>query len=124
MKMKAKPTIHEFDPQIYPRMLWVTVGVPYKELKEEFEDLDPMADNSEAEVIYTTRTGTEDGGVLIRFENAAAMSLRNICHEATHAAVGIFDYIGAPVDINHQEPFAYLTGWVASCLEKVRKEYE
>lgn len=29
-----KQKIYEFDPQIYPRKLWVTVGVPFLELKQ------------------------------------------------------------------------------------------
>ena len=37
-----KYKIYEFDPQIYPRKVWVTVGVPFEELKDEFEDLKPM----------------------------------------------------------------------------------
>lgn len=42
--------------------------------------------------------------------------------EAYRKAVGIFNYIGAPIDINHQEPFAYLCGWAANCMNEVKSK--
>lgn len=62
------------------------------------------------------------GGVLIRFENKAAMTVRNITHEAVHAALEIFDYVGARTTHDNQEPFAYLVGWIADCCNKVKTD--
>jgi len=114
--------IHEFDPQIYPRLLWVTVGAPYEVIKDMFEDVEPMPENANAQVDYTRQMKPDvKGGVLVRFANRKAMTTDTIAHEASHIAVGIFDYIEAPIDIRHQEPFSYLCGWIAGCIEKVKQ---
>ena len=120
--MMEKQKIYEFDPQIYPRKLWVTVGVPFNELKDEFEDIDKMPENVDASVDYTRKLKPEVmGGVLVRYLNIDAMTMKIIAHESSHIAIGIFDYIGAPIDIRHQEPFAYLCGWIAKCIETVKQ---
>lgn len=114
--------IHEFDPQIYPRLLWVTVGAPYEVVKDMFEDVEPMPESANAQVDYTRRKKPDvKGGVLVRFQNPKAMTIDTITHEAAHIAVGIFDYIEAPIDIQHQEPFAYLCGWIAKCIQEVKQ---
>lgn len=120
--MSEATQIHEFDPQIYPRLLWVAVGAPDEVIKDMFEDAPPMPESANAQVDYTRRLKPDvRGGVLVRFPNAKAMTTKVIAHEATHIAVGIFDYIEAPIDIRHQEPFAYLCGWIAECIEKVKR---
>lgn len=117
-----KQKIYEFDPQIYPRKLWVTVGVPFEELKDEFEDIDKTPECVDASVDYTRKLKPEVmGGVLVRYLNTDAMTTKIITHESAHIAVGIFDYIGAPIDVKHQEPFAYLCGWIAKCIEEVKQ---
>lgn len=117
-----KQKIYEFDPQIYPRKLWVAVGVPFEELKDEFEDIDKMPESVDASVDYTRKLKPEVmGGVLVRYLNTDAMTTKIITHESAHIAVGRFDYIGAPIDIKHQEPFAYLCGWIAKCIEEVKQ---
>lgn len=115
--------IHEFDPLVYPRLLWVAVGVPHEVIKEMFEDIEPMSEDANAQVNYTRRLKPNvKGGVLVRFANRKAMSTSTIAHESAHIAVGIFNYIGAPIDINHQEPFAYLCGWAANCMNEVKSK--
>lgn len=114
--------IHEFDPHIYPRLLWVTVGAPYEVIKGMFEEVPEMEENADAQVDHTRRTKPDvKGGVLIRFANRKAMTQSNITHEATHAAMEIFYYIGAYPDPKNQEPFAYLSGWIAKCIQEVKQ---
>lgn len=113
--------IHEFDPQIYPRLLWVAVGAPDSVINDMFEDVSPMDSTANAQVDYCRRVKPEiKGGVLVRFANRKAMTTSIIAHESAHIAVGIFNYIGAPIDINHQEPFSYLCGWAARCINNVK----
>lgn len=113
--------IHEFDPEIYPRKLWVAVGIPDSEINDSFEDVSPMGSNTNAQVDYCRRIKPEiKGGILVRFANRKAMTTSIIAHESAHIAVGIFNYIGAPIDIYHQEPFSYLCGWVAKCIDEVK----
>lgn len=86
-----------------------------------FEDVAPMDDATDAQVDYTRRTKPDvKEGILIRFENRKAMTFANITHEATHVAMGIFSYVGAYPDSENQEPFAYLCGWVAKCINEVK----
>lgn len=60
------------------------------------------------------------GGVLVRFENKNAMNVSNISYESSHIAMEIFNFIGAKVDLSNQEPFSYLVGWVADCINQVK----
>ena len=116
-------SIFDFDPQIYPRRLWVSVGASIEELQERFgkedvkEDLD---DSYYAETYAVQQKEPLLGGVLIRFQDLKSMSPGNIAHEATHAAIEIFDYCDCRIDVKNQEPFAYLVGWVVRCIEEVR----
>lgn len=115
-------TIHEFDPKIYPRLLWVTYGCPTAVLKDVFGDkARDMDESADAETVVCRRLKPDvRGGVLIRFENKAAMTAKNIAHEAVHAALDIFDYVNARISSDNQEPFAYLVGWIADCCQQVR----
>lgn len=114
--------IHEFDPQIYPRLLWIAVGASYEVIKDMFEDVAPMEENTDAQVDCTRRLKPDvKGGVLIRFENKQAMTASNITHESVHAATEIFFYVGAYHDPKNQEPFAYLCGWIAKCIDEVKR---
>ena len=115
-------TIHEFDPKIYPRLLWVTYGCPTAVLKDMFGDeAQDMDESADAETVICQRRKPDiKGGVLIRFENKAAMTAKNIAHEAVHAALDIFDYVDARISSDNQEPFAYLVGWIADCCQQVR----
>lgn len=114
--------IHEFDPQIYPRLLWVAVGVPYEVIKDMFEDVEPMDKDADAQVSNVRRLKPDvKGGLLIRFANKQAMTTANITHESIHVATEIYDYVGAYHDSKNQEPFAYLCGWIAKCIDKVKR---
>lgn len=121
--MAEKTTkIHEFDPLIYPRKLWIAVGAPNEVIKDMFEDVEPMDKNADAQVDSTRRFKPDvKGGVLIRFANKQAMTTANITHEAMHVAMDIFEYVGAYPDPKNQEPFAYLCGWIAKCIDEVKR---
>ena len=113
--------VYQFDPQIYPRKLWVAVGVPTEELNEKFVDeIKDMDDSYDAETLPIQQKEPLLGGVLVRFENLKSMRPDNIAHEATHAALEIFDYVDARIQYDNQEPFAYLVGWVVKCIDEVK----
>lgn len=113
--------VYQFDPQIYPRKLWVAVGVPTSELNEKFVDeIKDMDDSNDAETLPIQQKEPLLGGVLVRFENLKSMRPDNIAHEATHAALEIFDYVDARIQYDNQEPFAYLVGWVVKCIDEVK----
>lgn len=114
--------IYEFDPVIYPRLVWVAINPTQKELDDFFEGpIPPMATTSSAEVRHARRLKPDvKAGLLVRFCNRKAVDLDTIVHESNHVAFEIFEYIGADVDTEHQEPFCYLSGWVAKCITEVK----
>lgn len=120
-------TIFEFNPQIYPRRLWVSVSASTEELQEKFgkevikEDLD---DSYYAETYPIQQKEPLLGGVLIRFQDLKAMTPENMAHEATHAAIEIFDYCDCRIDVENQEPFSYLMGWIVKCCDEVKSNLQ
>ena len=113
--------LYEFDPQIYPRKLWVAVT------KGTFSDvfdteLKELGEYDNADVNNVHHKEKDLGGLLIRFRSADEITAENTTHESTHVAIEIFDYIGVRIDANNQEPFAYLCGWVAGCIEEVKQK--
>lgn len=122
-----KTIIHEFDPQIYPRLLWVVKGGELEEIRKtlEFGELGDDEQKGGAVTISAYDNANKKGGFLVWFPKSGEMSNLNwIAHESTHVALGIFDYIGSEVSANESEPFAYLVGWVFGCIDKVRKYKE
>jgi hypothetical protein len=113
-----KTVLHEFDPVIYPRLLWVSISKA--KFEDRFEGVSDFAENCHAVVDYTYDKIGKRGGVLIRFANKEVMNANTICHESIHAALAILDYCDIQPNINNQEPLTYLAGWIASCCEKVK----
>lgn len=118
--------IFEFNPQIYPRRLWVSVSASTEELQERFGNdyIKDFDDSYYAETCAVQQKEPLLGGVLIRFQDLKAMSLENIAHEAAHAAIEIFNYCDCRIDVENQEPFAYLVGWVAKCCDEVKNNLQ
>ena len=123
--MASKKTIiHEFDPCIYPRLLWVVKGGELNEIRKtlEFAELDEETQSGGAVTVSAYDNENKRGGFLVWFPKASEMSnLDWIAHECAHVALGIFDYIGAEAKACDSEPFSYLVGWVFGCVDKVRK---
>ncbi len=111
--------IHEFDPQIYPRRLWIAIGKDT--FSDKFDGISEWDDSASAIVDNAYCKETKKAGIFIRFGSKHDITTENITHEASHAAMEIFDYIGAKVDFANQEPFSYLCGWVAKCIEEVKR---
>ncbi|MBR8706941.1 hypothetical protein [Bacteroides pyogenes] len=110
--------IHEFDPLIYPRKLWVVVGTDT--FSDRFEGVSEWDDAADAIVDCVYDKQKDLGGVLVRFKSKKSMTVSTISHESLHIAMNIFDYIGAKADSMNQEPLAYLVGWIAGKINQVR----
>ena len=117
--MNKNDILHCFNPVIYPQMVWIAVTT--KSDLKGFSGLSKFGDDFEA----CTETIHDDihnlGGICIRFANKECMTTRNITHESIHAALDIFGYIDSNINIEDQEPFCYLAGWIAECCEKVKE---
>lgn len=119
-----KTTIHEFDPCIYPRLLWVVKGGTLEGIQETLEITCEceQEEKSGAVTLPVRRKDNNRFGYCIWFPKSGDIRRGDwIAHESTHAALCIFDDIGARVSYEDQEPFAYLVGWVFECIDTVRK---
>ena len=126
--MSSKKTIiHEFDPCVYPRLLWVVKGGTLEGIKETLEitALEDEEDSCGAVTLPVRRKSDNRLGYCIWFPKSSDMRRGDwIAHECTHAALCIFDDVGARVSYEDQEPLAYLVGWVFECVDEVRKYKE
>ena len=116
--MKKTIQVHEFDPVIYPQKIWITTSK--NSYFEGFEELPVMDKSEDACVCLAKNTARNIGGIFIRFGGRKSMTTAAMAHESVHAAMEISDYIGAKIDIQNQEPFAYLVGYIADCCEQVK----
>lgn len=117
-KAMSKAIIHQFDPQIYPRLLWIVIGEKKgSAISDRFDNIPDMDESTDADVNHAYDKISKRAGILIRFESKkAARDYSIVAHEASHAAMCIFSYIGAVPDVNNQEPFSYLVGWISGCV--------
>lgn len=118
---------YEFHPQIYPRRLWVAVGGNEKDVKSLFRQCDgtelelDMDSSLAVTLAVTTNDKNNHLGELVWFVSAKDLTTSNIAHEATHVALDIFGDVGCKIHYDNQKPFAYLVGWVADCIDKVKR---
>lgn len=109
-----------FDCEVYPRKLYVSVGVPHGRLKEVFEiTADELSDNDYADVVQVNHIKEDRGGYLVRFHDVHDMTASNIAHEASHVAMNIFHDTDCRIDYENQEPFSYLVDWVSGKIDEV-----
>lgn len=134
MTDKKKAQIHEFPLGIYPRKIWIAYKYKKQDIKDMFcsrdfseLDLEEEIGNEASASVYPSVMFRDNGcyGVLILIKTR--LSVGQIAHEAGHVATEVFSDIGSYLDPNNQEPFMYLLGYVADCIDKVIKnkfEYE
>lgn len=120
-KNKEDITLYEYDCQLYPRKIWVSVT---RNCPSNLSHIQSMDDIGIADTQATFDETTNLGGVLIRFSNKTCMTPSTIAHEAVHAAVIICDYIGGQINLESQEYFAYLVGWIVDCCYDAKKQSE
>ena len=118
--------IHEFDPVIYPRKLWIVVTNNPQVIKDNFEyDSDPenfFGGGHAAMVISCSQKETNLIGVCICFTKHKHLTTKNIAHESVHAASYMFSACNMSMGFEDgkDEHYAYLVGWIAECCEKVK----
>lgn len=123
-----KAKLHEFELGVYPRRLWVAKGCKDKELSATFCYRDGLeiefgveAGNEPAATTYPMVMLKENynyGHLLVINEK---IDVGMIAHEAGHITTEIFRELGSYLDPNNQEPFMYLLGYIANCIDKVVK---
>lgn len=124
--MENNIKIYEFDPCVYPRLLWVVKGGTLDDISKVLELANYEEEEEESVGAMTLcnvrRRSDENLGALVWFPKASNIkNLDWIAHECTHVAMYMFGETGCIADVENQEPLAYLVGWAFSCVDKVRK---
>lgn len=122
-----KAIIHQFDPVIYPIKLWVSVTTDLKALSDRFcnadtkKDIDVFfIDRHEAACYYVQQKEKPTNyGILIATTSKYYLTTKLIAHEATHGADFMWQHMGERE--TGDEANAYLTGWIADCIEAVKR---
>lgn len=112
---------YEFDPCIYPRILWVVIGCK-DVIMSEFDGVDEADFTSEHEydaITFESVVHKDTGryGVLVYLKSCSRLSFNVVAHEASHVCDAFETTLGI---VHGDEPSAYLLGWVVSCINKVR----
>lgn len=110
--------IYKFDPVIYPRKIWVSIG---KNDLSDFENVEPFSEDSGADSQPVLNVVDNQCGILIRFRSKSGMTPNYIAHEASHAAMDIFNDCDCMIDVENQEPFAYLLGAIVEFIHSCKK---
>lgn len=128
MSKKDKITIHQFDPTIYPRKLWVIKGGTSNDISDSFTEPDgtdiylPIEAGKEPKATTLRVRHKESGkyGVLVWIQTRIDVS--DVAHEAVHVASCIFDDCNMSMgfDGGEDEHFAYLAGFASDCINQVR----
>ena len=114
--------IYEFDPVIYPRLLWIAVNPSKEKINNFFNEELKFDKSQEKAIVYCASKKIDNkAGCLIMFASKKDMDINTITHEASHVAIDIFTELGIEINDSNQEAFAYFIGWVAKCCEQVKK---
>lgn len=118
--------IHQFDPVIYPRKLFVLKGGDSGLIKRHFTD------TNKYELVIEEEIGNGFDGMVFQVKSkdngclgslvwiANSVNIEVIAHESSHAAMDILSEIGYKLDAENQEPLSYMIGWVADCIWQVK----
>lgn len=104
----------KFDPQIYPRKLYVLESEEDLKLftTREGAELENDEDN-DGSIWRVIEKSTKQKGVAVLIERAR---FDTISHEADHTVNSIFDDLAIDIGYDHDEHHAYMLGWVAQCI--------
>ena len=115
---------YEYDPGLYPRMLWVAIGRKPENLEGVFEDEKGKTvrfDFALADAVTypeERKCSNNKIGELVVFDNHATARLVGVVsHEASHVCDAIEEAIGME---HGGEASAYLIEWIASCINNAR----
>lgn len=120
-----KVKIHQFDPVIYPFKIWVSITDDLKAISEQFIDHESgkelNSNHPDFMIAFTQNVQQKSDrliGAIIVFKKKKDCTTKIIAHESTHAARMLWDHVGELE--SGVEADAYLVGWIAECIEKVK----
>lgn len=125
MSTKRKGKLLRFDPVIYPRSLWVAVGLTAEEINQALSltdgrpietDSDPTTRSTTYPFVMDRSNGNHGTLVAIWMDD---IKDEEIAHEAFHAAMTMLYDVGVKYFADDQEPSAYMVGWVFGKIQGV-----
>lgn len=124
---KSNLKIHQFDPVLYPRLIWIAYDVNSAEVNKRFcypsgKPLDFEPNGSDGSAAPVIDRESKKLGVLIWIPDTKVISDAVIVHEATHAALDILNDIGFNLDYENQEPLAYLIQFITECALGIKRQ--
>lgn len=124
--MYQQNKVYELNLHLYPRKVWVVVGMSVEEISRRFSTRNNndvyLSDTAIATVISVNRRTDNRMGELIRISQVDYMTVGAIAHESLHAAMDICSDLGINPTYEEQEPLAYLVGYIAEFVGKIVKE--
>ena len=116
MILNEKGILQKFDLVIYPVGIIIAIGDMEKEINKLYKPYDSnynylgLPGNNPAATYRVKEKKTGDNYCMIWIPKTDNVRGSYLCHECCHAALEVFQYVGADVDFENQEPFCYLTG--------------
>ena len=128
---KLEDNIFQIELDIYNIDIVVAVGAKaferlnelYTPIDEEYERLKEPAEDTPACTWERMKDSIGNRAVLVWFQDSYALQHPSYSsHEASHAAMYVWQHIGAKVDLDNQEPFSYLIGYITNNFATIFKE--
>ena len=128
---KLEDNIFQIELDIYNIDIVVAVGAKaferlnelYTPIDEEYERLKEPAEDTPACTWERMKNSIGNRAILVWFQDAYALHHPSYSsHEASHAAMYVWQHIGAKVDLDNQEPFSYLIGYITNNFATIFKE--
>ena len=132
--MENKAQIHEFNPQVYPFRLWIGIKIPFDEATKFYNLVDENEVEEFNENQYYSHSRTrctcmpvvrkEDNriGILCSIWDVKGMTIGDVTHESLHITDFLCEYLGIKShSFDDGEPRAYFAGWVANCIDQVKR---
>ena len=120
--------VDKYDFTIYPRRLWVCTDIKEANKRLRYADnkkeLDDMYEKGVAATYYPIeeKSSKDLGYAVVLYSDLKGLKgseiINVISHEATHVATKLCADSGIDIDAYKDEPFAYLVGFISSCIWK------
>lgn len=120
VKKKRDKRIHEFDPCIYPRKLWVMRADVPSDINNVF------CERNGEDIAFDLEEGSEPVLTTIPFvmlkqtgEYGALVVLWEDNPTKGHVAMTVLTELGVKLHVDNQEPITYMIGWVTNKIHEV-----
>lgn len=123
----TKKGYYEYDPEVYPRRLYIMIGATEEDVRKCFDDVGEPDSDGKDDIAATTipeviSKANGKYGNLIVFRSKRDMDIGKVSHEAFHVLGSIMDVMPLkrePYGTN--EHLSYLLQWIVRCIDNARQ---